>query len=118
MYGQLSVAATAFLAPVVTFAIRSWKTQGRLVARDRWALVTDLARALAACALASMLIDWTAAPAVLWPVAVALLATGVLGAALRWPGLVWYAGTRPRRRTGGVVATLCACTLIIGLAVG
>ena len=117
MYNRLIVAAVVFLALVVAFAIRSWKERGRLGARDRWALLTDCARALAAFALASMLIDWTVAPAALWLVAVALLAGGVVGAALRWPGLAWYAGTRPRRHAGGVIATLCICTLLIGAAV-
>ena len=117
MDNRLIVAAVVFLALVVAFALRSWNTRGWLVARDRWALLTDLARALAAFALAAMLIDWTVAPAALWLVAVALLAAGVLGAALRWPGLAWYAGARPRWRAGSVVATLCACALIIGTAV-
>ena len=118
MNNTLIVTASAFLALNVTFAIRAWRTQGRLIARDRWTLLTDLAAALAAFALASMRIDWTVAPAALWLVAVALLAGGVLGAALRWPGLAWYAGARPRWRAGGVVATLCACALIIGAALG
>ena len=112
------VAAMPFLALVTSFALRSWQSQGGLGARDRWALVTDFARAFAAFALASMLIDWTVAPAALWLVAVAVLAAGVLGAALRWPELAWYAGTRPRWRVGTVVATLCACALIIGAALG
>jgi hypothetical protein len=116
MYTQLIVAAIVFLALVATFAIRSWQAQGRLVARDRWALLTDCARALAAFALATMLIDWTVAPAALWLIAVALLAGGVAGTAVRWPGLAWYAGTRPLWRAGGVIATLCLCALVIGVA--
>ena len=51
MDNRLLVAALAFLEPVAAFAIRSWKTQGRLAARDRWALLADLGRALAAFAL-------------------------------------------------------------------
>ncbi len=117
MDNRLLVAALAFLAPVAAFAIRSWKTQGRLVAHDRWALLADFARALVAFALAAELIDWTVTPAALWPVAVALLGGGVAGAALRWPGLVWYAGTRPRWRAGAAIATLGSCALIIGLSV-
>ena len=113
MDSRLIVAALVFLALVAAFTIRSWKTQGRLAARDRWALVTNFALALAAFALAAMLIDWTVAPAALWLVAVALLAGGVLGAALRWAGLVWYAGMRPRWRAAGIIATLGSCALII-----
>ncbi len=41
------VAAVVFLALVAACAIRAWKERGRLVARDRWALVTDFATALA-----------------------------------------------------------------------
>ena len=86
--------------------------------QDRTALrMSVFARALAVFALASKLIDWTIAPAAIWLVGVALLAGGVLGAALRWPGLAWYAGAHPRWRAGGVVATLCGCALIIGAAV-
>jgi hypothetical protein len=117
MDDRLIVAAGLFLAHVVAYALRSWTGSGTLVARDRWALTTDVATALAAFALASMLIDWTVAPAALWLVAVALLAAGVAGAALRWPGLAWYAGARPRWRAGGVIATLGICTLLIGAAV-
>ncbi len=117
MDNRLIAAAIVFLALVVAFAIRSWKAHGRLAVRDRWALLTDCARALAAFALATMLIDWTVAPVALWLVAVALLAGGVAGAVLRWPGLAWYACARPRWRAGGVVATLCICALVIGLAV-
>ena len=117
MYDRLIVAIIVFLTLIVVFVIRSWKAQGRLVARDRWALLTDFARVLAAFALASMLIDWTVAPAAIWLVGVALLAGGVAGATLRWPGLAWYAGTHPRWRAGGGVATLCLCALIIGAAV-
>jgi hypothetical protein len=113
---RLIIAAGLFLALVAACAIRSWQEHGRLAARDRWALVTNFARALAAFALATLLIDWTVAPAALWVVAVALLAGGVLGAALRWPGLVWYAGMRPRWRAAGVIATLGVCALIIGVA--
>jgi hypothetical protein len=117
MDNRLMVAAIVFLALIVAFAIRAWKPHGRLVARDRWALLTDGARALAAFALASMPIDWTVAPAALWLVAVALIAIGVLGAALRWPGLAWYAGTRPRQRAVGVIAALCSCAVIIAVAI-
>ncbi len=117
MDNRLMVAAIVFLALVAAFAIRSWKTQGRLVARDRWALLADFARALVAFALAAELIDWTVAPAALWLVAVALLAGGAAGAALRWPELAWYAGTRPRQRAVGVIAALCSCAVIIAVAI-
>ena len=116
MDNRLIVAAVVFLALVVAFALRSWIGHGRLAARDRWALLTDLARALAAFALASMLIDWTVAPAALWLVAVALLAGGVAGAARRWSGLAWCVGARQRWRAAGALATLGACALLIGAA--
>jgi hypothetical protein len=31
-----------------------------------------------------------------------------------YAGLAWYAGARPRWRTGSVIATLGVCALIIG----
>jgi hypothetical protein len=46
-----------------------------------------------------------------------LLAGGVIGAVLRWPGLTWFAGTRPIGRTIAVSTSLFICALIIGVAV-
>lgn len=56
-------------------------------------------------------------PTLLWFTAVALLAGGVVGAALRWPELAWFSGTRPIRRAIGVGAALVSCALIITVAV-
>jgi hypothetical protein len=99
------------------FAVRAWGAHGRLSARDRWGLVTGFAAAATACVAAPRLIDWVVVPTGLWLAAVALLAAGVAGAALRWPELAWCAGARPVRRAVGVGATLVGCALVVGLAV-
>ncbi len=111
------LALAVFFGLVATFAIRAWRAQGRLAARDRWALVTSFAVASTAFVVAPLLIDWVRVPTALWLLAVALLAGGVAGAALRWPELAWFAGTHPVRRAVSVGATLASCTLIIGVAV-
>jgi hypothetical protein len=55
-------------------------------------------------------------PAVIWLIAVALLASGVIGAVLRWPELAWFSGTHPIWHAIGVGTTLLSCALIIGVA--
>ena len=62
------------------------------------------------------LINWVTTPTVAWLVAVALLASGVFGATLRWSALPWFAGRLWRARTLGLVANLAICTLIIAVA--
>jgi hypothetical protein len=106
-----------FFGLVALFVARAWKPRGRLSARDRWGLVTGFAAAVAAFAVAPRLIDWVVVPTALWLVAVALLAGGVVGAALRWPDLSWSAGARPVRRAVAVGATLVGCALVVGVTV-
>jgi hypothetical protein len=67
--------------------IRAWKAESRLAARDRWALITSLALAIATFTIAPLLINWVIVPPAIWLVAVALLSGGVVGAVLRWPAL-------------------------------
>jgi hypothetical protein len=97
--------------------VRAWKAHRRLSARDRWALITSLAVATTAFVVAPLLVNWVVLPTAIWLVAVALLTGGVVGAALRWPELAWFAGIHPIRRAMGVGATLASCALIIGVAV-
>jgi hypothetical protein len=91
--------------------------QSRLVARDRWSLLTGFVTAVTAFAIVSLPLEEVVVPGTIWFVGVGLLAGGVVGAVLRWPDLTWYAGTKPRRRAIGVVSTLCICALIISVAV-
>jgi hypothetical protein len=111
------VTIAVFLALVVVFVIQSWKARGKLSARDRWALITSFVAAVTGFAIASLLINWVVVPPAIWLVAVGLLAGGVIGAVLRWPGLTWFAGTRPIGRTIAVSTSLFICALIIGMAV-
>jgi len=111
-----TVVLALFLALVVAFVVRAWKTRGTLAARDRWALITGVVAAVTGFAIASLLINWVVVPVAIWLVAVGLLAGGVAGAVLRWPELSWYDGTKPIRRTIGVIASLVICALIIGVA--
>lgn len=105
-----------FFTLITRFVIRAWKAHGRLSGRDRWALITSSAVASTAFVIAPLLIDWVIVPIAIWLMAVALLAGGVAGAVLRWPGLAWFSGTRPIRRAIRVGATLVSCALIIAVA--
>ncbi len=116
---------TIFLTIIGAFVLRACarvlfgrvNAQSRLLARDRWSLLTGFVTAVTAFAIVSLPLEEVVVPEVVWVVGVGLLAGGVLGAVLRWPDLTWYAGTKPRRRAIGVVSTLCVCALIIGVAV-
>ena len=122
---MMILAITVFLTIVGAFVLRACarvtsgraKVQSRLIARDRWALITGFVTAVTAFAIVSLPLEEVVVPRAIWFVGVGLLAGGVLGAVLRWPDLTWYAGTTPRRRAIGVVSTLCICALIIGVAV-
>ena len=105
-----------FLALVGAFVVRAWKARGKLAARDRWALITGFVAAVTGFAIASLLINWVVVPVAIWLVAVGLLAGGVVGAVLRWPGLAWFAGTKPVGRAVAIIASLLICALIIGAA--
>src|SRR5690349_5189503 len=108
-----SIAVVLFLALVARFVIRAWKAQGRLSGRDRWALITSFAVAATTFVVAPLLINWVMMPTLIWLIAVALLAGGVVGAALRWPDLAWFSSTRPLWRAISASATLVSCALII-----
>jgi hypothetical protein len=110
------LALIPFFGLVALFAVRAWKPRGRFSGGDRWALITGFAAAVAAFAVAPMLVNWVVVPTALWLLAVALLAGGVVGAALRWPELAWSEGAPPIRRAVRVGATLLSCALVVGVA--
>jgi hypothetical protein len=110
------VAVALFFTLVARFVIRAWKAQGRLSGRDRWSLITSFAVAATTFVVAPLLINWVMVPTLIWLVAVALLAGGVAGTALRWPELAWFSGTHSIRRAIGLGATLVSCALIITVA--
>ena len=101
---------------IAAFIIAAWRGQGAATDRDRWGLVARFVAALAGFAMAWLLINWVTTPTAAWLVAVALLASGVFGATLRWSALPWFAGTLSRARTLGLVANLAICALIIAVA--
>ena len=101
---------------IAAFIIDAWRGQGAATDRDRWGLVARFVAALAGVAMAWLLINWVTTPPAAWLVAVALLASGVFGATLRWSALPWFAGTLSRARTLGIVANLAICALIIAVA--
>ena len=115
------LAVGLFLGLVARFVIRAgapWaKADGRLSARDRWAVITSFAVALTTFVIAPLVISWVMMPRAIWLIAAAMLAGGVVGAVLRWPELAWFAGRRPIRRAIGIGAALVSCALIIGVAV-
>jgi hypothetical protein len=110
------LAVVLFFTLVALFVIRAWKAQGRLSGHDRWALISSFAVAITTFVVAPLLINWVVVPTAIWLAAVALLAGGVAGAALRWPELAWLTGTHPIRRAIGVGAALLSCALIITVA--
>jgi hypothetical protein len=101
---------------IAAFIIDAWRAQGAAPNRDRWGLVARFVAALAGFAMAWLLINWVTMPTAVWLVAVALLASGVFGATLRWPALPWFAGTMSWARMLGLVANLAICALIIAVA--
>lgn len=111
------IAVALFFALVARFVLHAWKEQGRLSGRDRWALMTSFVVAVTMFVAAPLLINWVLVPTVIWFIAIAVLAGGVVGAVLRWPELAWYTGTHPLRRAIGIGTTIVSCALIIGLTV-
>ena len=115
------IAVALFFGLVARFMVHAgapWaKADGRLSARDRWAVSTSFAVALTMFVVAQLVINWVLVPSTIWLIVVALLAAGVVGAVLRWPELAWLSGTHPVRRAMSVGATLLSCALIIGVAV-
>ncbi len=113
--------SSIFLMMVASFVIRAcipWVfNQSGRAARDRWGLITGFGIAITAFAIVSLPLDQVVIPQGIWFVGIGLLAGGVFGAALRWPDLAWYAGKNPLQRMIGVIATLCICLFIIGVAV-
>ena len=111
------LALALFFGLVATFMIRAWKAHGRLSGRDRWSLITSFAVASTTLVVAPLLINWVMVPTAFWFTAVALLAGGIAGTALRWPELAWFNGPQPIRRAIRVGLILLSCTLIVGVAV-
>lgn len=111
------LALALFFALVTRFVIHAWKAQGWLSGRDRWSLLTSFVVAATTFVMAPLLINWVIVPTACWFAAVALLAVGVAGTALRWPELAWLSGTRSIWRAIRVGLTLLSCTLIVGVAV-
>ncbi len=101
---------------IAAFIIEAWRGQGAATDCDRWGLIVRFVAALAGFALAWLSINWVTTPTVIWLVAVALLASGVFGATLRWSALPWFAGRLSRARTLGLVVNLAICALIIAVA--
>ena len=101
---------------IAAFVIDAWRGQGAATDRDRWGLVARFVAALAGFAMAWLYINWVTMPTAVWLVAIALLASGVFGATLRWPALPWFAAPLSRARTLGLVANLAICALIIAVA--
>ena len=111
------IAVILLFALIARFVVRAWKARGRLAGDDRWALMTSFAVATTMFVVAPLVINWVRMPTVIWLIAVAVLAGGVVGAVLRWPELAWQIGTHPIRRTIRIGSTLACCVLIIGVAV-
>lgn len=107
-----------FLALVAQLTVGAWRGQGASASHDRWKLITSLVSAVAICAFATLLINWTSVPIIVWFAGIALLASGVAGTALRWPDLPWFAdGDARPRRVAGIAADLLVSAIMIGVVI-
>lgn len=110
------VLGVIFLALLAHFALGAWKGGGAFAITDRWAVLTRFASAVASCAIATLIVNWTVMPGAVWLVGIVLLALGIAGVALRWSDLPWLAdGSRPSRIVG-IAADLLISALFIGAA--
>ena len=100
---------------IAAFITTAWRAQGTATDHDRSGLFASFVAALAGLAMVWLQINWVTTPTAAWLVAVALLASGVFGVALRWQALPWFAGPPSRAREVGLVANLAVCTLIIAV---
>ena len=103
---------------IAAFAIGAWRTHGRLAAKDRWALLTRFAAAVAGLAMAWLNMNWVTTPTPVWFILVAVVSASVVRAALRWLNLPWIEHASPtKRRTAGALASLLMCAAIVGVSV-
>ena len=110
------LALALFFTPIVLFVIRVWRRQGMFSAGERWGLITSFAGALTSLILARLVINWVLMPPAIWSAAVALLASGVIGAGFRWSALPWFTRSPRRWRSVRIAGTLVLCALTIGIA--
>ena len=110
------LAAIAWL--IAAFAIGAFRTNGRLAANDRWALLSRSAAAAAGLAMAWLNLNWVTTPLAFWFLLVALVAASALRAAWRWPDLPWVEHDTPTpRRTIGALATVLMSAAVVGASV-
>ena len=110
------IVAIAWL--IAAFAIGAWRTHGQLAAKDRWALLTRFAAAVAGLAMAWLNMNWVTTPTPVWFILVALVSASAVRAALRWPNLPWIEhASATNRRTAGALASLLMCAAIVGVSV-
>jgi hypothetical protein len=110
------VAAIVWL--IAAFATGAWRTHGRLAAKDRWALLSRFAAAVAGLAMAWLNMNWVTTPMPVWFLLVALVSASSVKAALRWPNLPWSEHvSATHRRPAGALASLLMCAAIVGVSV-
>ena len=108
------IAAIVWL--IAAFAIGAWRTHGPLAAKDRSALLSRFAAAVAALAMAWLNMNWVTTPMPVWFLLVALVSASAVRAALRWPNLPWIEHvSATKRRPAGALASLLMCAAIVGV---
>ena len=95
------------------FALSVWTDKEARRTRSRVDLLIAALNSVVVLVVLHQLLPWSSVPVVLWLLPVLLVAAGVVGAVLRWPGLPWRRGDRARWR---VVANL-ALEVVVAAAV-
>jgi hypothetical protein len=103
------------LAVVTTasFVLSAWSEKEARRARSRVDLLTAALNSAVVLVLLHQLLPWSSVPVALWLVPVLLVAGGVAGAVLRWPGLPWLRPDRARWR----VVSSAAVEVVVAIAV-
>jgi hypothetical protein len=96
------------------FALSAWTDKEARRARSRVDLLVAALNSVVALVLLHQLLPWSSVPVVLWLLPVLLVAGGVVGAVLRWPGLPWLRAGRARWRiVGGAALEVLAAVVVV-----
>ncbi|NIJ04644.1 hypothetical protein [Frigoribacterium faeni] len=117
----LSAVVVGLVVLVVTgsFAVSAWADRAALRSRSRVDLLTGALASVVALVVLHQLAPWSSVPVALWLLPVLLVAAGVSGAVLRWPGLPWLRPGRSRRRVlvDAVLEVAVAAAVVVVLVV-
>jgi len=81
-----------------TFALSVWTQKEARRTRSRVDLLIAGLNSVVVLVVLHQLLPWSSVPVALWLLPVLLVAAGMVGAVLRWPGLPWLRPDRSGRR--------------------